>query len=528
MYLQFDHIIYELRQEYSVQAFHVDQLTAVTSIELFPEDYDYSPHTLRQDAAYVISYRKLRKFDPNAPMPPLICAMEPDTQLDGVFFRGRTAALVICGSTEELLLTLAKRLYGYARHSSEVADITREFLACRSADELMQVGYRCLENPILVTDSTQRIIRYTDPTFVSDPRYREIIELEYLPAGHPAAETTFWVDTPDNNSMVLNEGISDLPSVMCKALCVGNRVIGYLHVMQFRRDFTPMDGSAVDIMGNLMAIELHRHPEMQSRSREKQLEHFLRTVLDENEYSAEHIRRQQASLGMKLDGYMYMAVALFRRRDLIPVVSFYDLGHMIAKELPNAVSILYHNSLVFLIRSDTEITDFDEQLRNVRPILEKYNMVLGISNRFFDIKLVRKNTFLARKSIQFGLRLQPSECVCCYKDYSIYYMIEFCMKNDERDTFCTPELIRLFDHTRDTGNDELLKTLRVYMKNDRNKTKTAEELFIHINTVKYRIGQLKNIMQVDLDNNENALKIMLSLKILEYTDNFRDYEPVIN
>lgn len=55
-------------------------------------------------------------------------------------------------------------------------------------------------------------------------------------------------------------------------------------------------------------------------------------------------------------------------------------------------------------------------------------------------------------------------------------------------------LIRDFDKDH---NGELLKTLKIYIKNNGEMTKTSKELFQHINTTRYRIKKIKELLNIE-------------------------------
>jgi DNA-binding PucR family transcriptional regulator len=61
--------------------------------------------------------------------------------------------------------------------------------------------------------------------------------------------------------------------------------------------------------------------------------------------------------------------------------------------------------------------------------------------------------------------------------------------------------------------------LQKYLTYPDNPTKAAEELFIHKNTLFYRIGKIKELFPIDLSNGEERLKIHLTLKLIE-VENF--------
>lgn len=68
--------------------------------------------------------------------------------------------------------------------------------------------------------------------------------------------------------------------------------------------------------------------------------------------------------------------------------------------------------------------------------------------------------------------------------------------------------------TYDQNNEgHLFETLECYFKNDCNKLKTAEELYIHENTLRYRLHQIEDVMECDLKNVNTITDIVTALKV---------------
>ena len=60
---------------------------------------------------------------------------------------------------------------------------------------------------------------------------------------------------------------------------------------------------------------------------------------------------------------------------------------------------------------------------------------------------------------------------------------------------------KLIDYDK-SGNTELTKTLNTYLECSGNGTETAEKLFIHRNTLHYRIEKIEQITGYDLNSYE--------------------------
>ncbi|TQR16257.1 PucR family transcriptional regulator [Psychrobacillus soli] len=57
---------------------------------------------------------------------------------------------------------------------------------------------------------------------------------------------------------------------------------------------------------------------------------------------------------------------------------------------------------------------------------------------------------------------------------------------------------------------ELEETLLTYFETNRSATKTAKKLHIHINTLYQRLRKIEHLLQLDLSDNEDSLKIQLA------------------
>jgi DNA-binding PucR family transcriptional regulator len=62
------------------------------------------------------------------------------------------------------------------------------------------------------------------------------------------------------------------------------------------------------------------------------------------------------------------------------------------------------------------------------------------------------------------------------------------------------------------GHPDLLETLEVYLDNGRSPKKTAEQLYLHRNTLSYRLKRIEAICQVSLFDPKICLNLHLALK----------------
>ena len=62
----------------------------------------------------------------------------------------------------------------------------------------------------------------------------------------------------------------------------------------------------------------------------------------------------------------------------------------------------------------------------------------------------------------------------------------------------------------------LLNALDSYMNNNLSVTKTAQELFIHKNTLRYRLNKIANFTNASFSNIDDIVNFSIALKIYHY------------
>lgn len=517
MYLSFDVLARELSRNLSVQTYNVAQRQVISDIQVLPLPFRPGQQELKSETAYLCNYWQLKQLDPHMDLPPIICVVERYVDSDPIFFQNR-AVIAVYGSTlTDTLLALLNSTYDLGCKSSLATEVSRSLLKCRSIPELMEEGFRALKSPILVTDQEQKILYCTSPERVSSPIYRDFFISEYLPVGHPNTELdTLWHPV---SSLVATDGDGQMPPVLYKALMIGGTVIGYLHILQLGRPFDEQDLCIAELLGNLLTVSLWHQQGSRPKGRVDQTERFLRDILDNLLGSPETVLQRQKELGITFQSHLYALVFTLRDISSPHRVSFSDLASTVQRTLPGCRSFLYQNIVFALVSAARPIRDFGKLLSPLIPSLRQYDLVVGISNEHASVVQLRGAGYQASKAIELGSRIHPDALLYPYREYSIYYMSELCLKNDALPTLCLPELIQLMEYCKNNG-PELLDTLRAYLSCDRSKSAAAERLSVHVNTVKYRITQIQELTGLNLRDDETAMLLMLSFRLLEYQEKF--------
>jgi DNA-binding PucR family transcriptional regulator len=92
-------------------------------------------------------------------------------------------------------------------------------------------------------------------------------------------------------------------------------------------------------------------------------------------------------------------------------------------------------------------------------------------------------------------------------------MITKLYESEERQLYKNRSLEILLDADAKVGS-VYVDTLRSYFKNNQNVTQTAQELFVHRNTINYRINKIRELLEDDFD--DSLIRLHLQIAIMAY------------
>jgi hypothetical protein len=137
----------------------------------------------------------------------------------------------------------------------------------------------------------------------------------------------------------------------------------------------------------------------------------------------------------------------------------------------------------------------------------------GYSNVFTDISNLHNYYLQARIAIQTGLNKQPSIWFHRFADTVLSYLEVKLTEEIDGRFMCAPEIIKLNNYDK-VNQTDYLNTLKVYLENHMNGVKTAKKLFIHRNSMEYRLNRIVELTGIDFENYDQVLYLNISIRFL--------------
>ncbi|MBI5301536.1 MAG: helix-turn-helix domain-containing protein [Chloroflexi bacterium] len=137
-------------------------------------------------------------------------------------------------------------------------------------------------------------------------------------------------------------------------------------------------------------------------------------------------------------------------------------------------------------------------------------LAMGIGRAAEALIGLRDSYREARQAQTMARRLAEPNALY-FGELNVYRLLFQLEDNPELATFADEVLGKLIEYDREQGTD-LVQTLAAYFTHKGNLSQTAEALFVHRNTLLYRMERIKEISGLDLDNPETRFNIQLALR----------------
>ena len=140
------------------------------------------------------------------------------------------------------------------------------------------------------------------------------------------------------------------------------------------------------------------------------------------------------------------------------------------------------------------------------------NVRVSFGNIVYDLKDVSKSYKEARMAMDVGKIFYAERRVCSYSELGIGRLIYQLPVN-----LCKIFIEEIFgDNVPDDLDEETLTTINKFFENNLNVSETSRQLFVHRNTLVYRIEKLQKSTGLDLRNFDDALTFKIALMVVNY------------
>ncbi len=193
-----------------------------------------------------------------------------------------------------------------------------------------------------------------------------------------------------------------------------------------------------------------------------------------------------------------------------------DMPRALRQMFPRERYVYYNKMMVILFGlSDDAPALAEEDMSKLLSLCEHEHLICGVSNPFSTVTSMRYYYEQAVKAIELNGLLNLPENLYEYKNVALYDLINNVAQSRKVGFYCHPALLQLMEYDKQNGS-QLYETLCCLAKNGFNSAATANEMFLHRNTLSYRKQKIAAVTGLDLDDFNTQFMLKYSYMIEEY------------
>lgn len=175
-----------------------------------------------------------------------------------------------------------------------------------------------------------------------------------------------------------------------------------------------------------------------------------------------------------------------------------------------ATTFILQQQLVIVIATTRNTNHFLKLLANFfkKAIGNKFLIKIGLSNSSLPITKLTKIYQEAQEA--YTLAEQSKILIQRFRPKKVSELLQLIPQN-EAESFINENLGPLFKIKNKQEAADLIQTLRLYIYNHQQINLVAKQLFIHRNTVVYRLNKTADILNVNFENPEIIQRLLLAL-----------------
>ena len=180
---------------------------------------------------------------------------------------------------------------------------------------------------------------------------------------------------------------------------------------------------------------------------------------------------------------------------------------------PGTSTVSYQGQIVVILSGIPSQGVSEEKMQQLRKYCVENRLFCGMSNPFSNIMELPKYYKQALRAIEVGAAESNEPNLFCYQDHFIKHLLNAFLQQEDPSVFCCPQMKHLIECDKKDGRN-LAETLYQYLLNG-NTAATAAAMFIHRNTLLYRLNLINELVTIDYNDPVLKLYLILSYEMMK-------------
>lgn len=472
-----------------------------------------------------VKYGTVRLFDPSlAPssrFDPIVVASSKlkadslDLEMPGVIWVGMDRPMCACPTiwvhdnvSEVVILTRVMNLFDL--YNTWLDQVRNALLKQETFSEVVPLLEQATTNPFYYADASMRTLAISEDQtlYASSSAWRSQMEV----GRHPVEKMAKWISTGEldiinqrRDSWFVDSDTFHIPFISRTIFLQGD-VFGHLFIVQVYPGQEVFDTEILEAFGTL----LERHLELSSLSYSSSGRPFEPMLISQLELPGQN--ENETKYLLKLLSWRpddsFQIIVFDLRGEKNPREFTKPEIQVVEDNLTGARAFLHKGRLVAVVNNAHIEGEYVEKTTVALCIRFGWKAAISNTARFFaDLSILYRQACMA---LDKGMEIDPMLTIYPYREYELSLICSALLKHANAELLMHNDLRTLVDYDRQNGSD-LVATLKAYLDNERNVSKTADALFMHRNSIKYRLEKIESLLTSDLNDADNRLLLLLAI-----------------
>lgn len=412
----------------------------------------------------------------------------------------------------------------FASYQEKENQLNQLVFANASLDEMCELGRRLLGNPICFHDDWFLIIAMSeDFGEIVRPERRTISLKGFIPQKiiDIFKYDTEYLDSYSNKKAELwtSAQLTEFERFMYVNLWEDDVHKGRMLILEKFQKFRSSDYLLAECLAQRAALIMHKR----KNSRTGHFHGF-----DDVMYKLlknKHIDTSDLNLLMDMTSWkktdQFLCVRMQYQMENAAPVLVHVLNRDLLKLFPNSYIILIEHQIFVILNLTKEPISIPMVRHRLADPCRDYCLYAGISSPVKGIHELGQAYLQTDIALKQAFNPADDRWVVPFSTCALEHMLRSIQSDLFPRNLVAPELLLLLEYDRQKGT-QYFDTLRTYLLMERDIPKTAESMIIHRTTLIYRLKKIQSMTNVNLEDSEQRLYLLLSLRLLkqEQIDSF--------
>jgi hypothetical protein len=298
--------------------------------------------------------------------------------------------------------------------------------------------------------------------------------------------------------------------VLRQDIYIENKLMGALLIEEINRKITDRDFTLITVLADAIAAMIPK-TEASSLGRPGRLEEILRKMTGHRPVKPEQLDAVLAEMNWTIYD-TYFCVTMESETDGDNHSAMTALSLKLSGITGTECYLIQKNTATFVFNLTASGLEKSAVVKTLLSALKNSKVKTGISNSFNNFNNMYFYYRQALAAIEQGMEKAPSR-LCWYFDD---YILDSILENSHRDMVVEalyPEGFLALERQDRLKGTNYVDTLGAFLECNMNIAETIRKIYMHRNTFLYRIGRIKELLGMDLDDPDTRLLLRIILKL---------------